>query len=271
MHASFQLGASLTGENSSRVGVMLGHERVGHGARTIVVMNDWMSDTSSWSDARKYLDCERFSWLFVDLRGYGRSRAIAGEYSLREAAADVLALDVDHFDVVGHSMSTLIALHLGQHHPERLRSVTVLTPPPPAGFGAEPGMLAAIQALARADDAKRAHWLRMRFGEQAPEGWVRFKATQWRASAEPEAVAAYAAMFARDGLPDPSAKIQLPVLAITGDQDEEIMRRDSVSRLLGPLAAQLSVHEIPGCGHYPMQETPVQLVAALERFLQSAQ
>lgn len=234
-------------------------------------MNDWMSDTSSWSDARKYLDAESFSWWFVDLRGYGRSRAIAGEYTVREAAADLLALgdalELQRFDVVGHSMSTLIALHLAQRHADRLRSVSVLTPPPPAGFGADPGMLAAIEALARAGDDQRSYWLRMRFGDQAPEGWVRFKAAQWRAAAEPEAVAAYAAMFARDGLPDPLAKIQIPVLAVTGERDDEIMRRDSIRGLLSPLADELVVHEISGCGHYPMQETPVQLTAALEQFL----
>ena len=50
---------------------VLGHDRVGSGPLAVVVLNDWMYDTSTWDGARAYLDCERFSWAFADLRGYG--------------------------------------------------------------------------------------------------------------------------------------------------------------------------------------------------------
>jgi 3-oxoadipate enol-lactonase len=252
---------------------MLGHDVLGTGPRTVLVMNDWLSDTSSWNDARAYLDTERYTWLFTDLRGYGRSKAQRGEYNLPEAAQDVLALaDALHlsdFDLVGHSMSTLVAMHLAQHHPQRVHRAVVLTPAPPAGMGAESGTVAAIESLALGDDEKRGYWLRMRFGEHVPPGWARFKTAQWRAAAQPEAVAAYAAMFARDGLPNRSARISIPLLAVTGGRDDAIMQRASVLELLGPISDRLLVSEIPSCGHYPMQETPVALIAILERFLGS--
>jgi pimeloyl-ACP methyl ester carboxylesterase len=53
---------------------MLGHETLGTGPTTVIVMNDWLCDTSTWDDARAYLDGARFTWVFADLRGYGRSK-----------------------------------------------------------------------------------------------------------------------------------------------------------------------------------------------------
>lgn len=117
------------------------------------------------------------------------------------------------------------------------------------------------------DDAKRLHTLRTMWGDRLSEGWVRFKVARWRACADPEAVARYAAMFARDGLPDPKASITVPVLAVTGEQDAPIMRREAVTGFLAPLCEQLVVTPLVECGHYPMQEAPPLLVTILERFL----
>jgi 3-oxoadipate enol-lactonase len=249
---------------------MLGHERLGTGPTTIVVMNDWMSDTSSWDGARQYLDRERFSWVFVDLRGYGRSKAQRGRFTCSEAASDVLELADElrlrRFVIVGHSMSTLVAFHLAQHHADRLERAVVLTPAPPAGFGAEEATLAAIDALARGSDESRLYWLRMRLGEHLSEGWVRFKAERWRSGSDPEAVAGYARMFARDGLPEPAARIDIPLLAITGERDVDVMRCEAVTAQLAPLCDRLVVQPIADSGHYPMQETPPLLVAMIERF-----
>ena len=250
---------------------MIGHDKVGSGPLGIVVLNDWMGDTSSWDGARAYLDAARFTWAFADLRGYGRSRGLPGEFTVTEAAADVVALadalGWRRFAIVGHSMSSLVALHLAQHLPDRIDRAVVLTPPPPGGFGADDAMLDAMRAVGRGDDAKRMSSLRMRWGDRLSEGWMQFKAARWRASADPAAVAGYVAMFARAGLPDPTVRIHAPVLAVTGEQDAEIMRRDAVTRLLTPLCERLVVTPLADCGHYPMQEAPPLLVAVVERFL----
>lgn len=250
---------------------MIRYEQFGDGTTAIIVMHDWMSDTSSWDSARAYLDRERFKWVFADLRGYGRSKDQLGEFTLREAAGDVLELATklgfSQFAIVGHSMSTLIALHLAQHHADRVTRAVVLTPAPPAGTGLRDAELAAIDALARGNDETRSYWLRMRVGEHSPDGFARFKAERWRATSTPDAVAAYARMFARDGLPDPRARIRIPLLAVTGERDIELMRRETVTKLLEPICDQLTVAAIADSGHYPMQETPPLLVATVERFL----
>jgi 3-oxoadipate enol-lactonase len=250
---------------------MMGHDELGSGPNPVVVLNDWMSDTSSWDGARPYLDGARFTWVFADLRGYGRSRRIAGAFTVEEAAADVLELadarGWRRFAVMGHSMSTLVALHLAQHTPERIERAVVLTPPPPTGFGADDATLAALVGLARAGDEVRVEAWQTRYGSRLSEGWARFKAERWSATSNREAVARYAPMFARRGLPDHSAKVSCPLLAVTGEQDIEVMRQAAVTKFLAPLCEQLTVTPLAECGHYPMQEAPPLLVAIVERFM----
>jgi 3-oxoadipate enol-lactonase len=249
----------------------LGHEIFGSGPSRVVILNDWLCDTSTWDGARPYLDVARFAFAFTDLRGYGRSRGRAGSFAVQEGAADVLALadalGWPRFAVVGHSMSTLVALHLAQHHADRISRAVVLTPPPPTGFGADDAAVAASRALALADDTTRSALLSQRFAARLSPGWTAYKVARWRAGADPAAAAAYVGMFARDGLPDPTARITVPVLAITGEQDSPPMRSGAVARALGPLCDQLTVSPLADSGHYPMQEMPPLTVALVERFL----
>ncbi len=251
----------------------IGHEVVGSGPVRVVIMNDWLCDTSTWDGARAYLDGSRFTFAFADLRGYGRSRGRAGAFTLEEAAADVLALadalGWPQFAVVGHSMSALVALYLGQRNADRVERAVVLTPPPPTGFGADDVALDASRALALGDDATRLAIFGQRFGTRLSPAWTAYKASRWRASADPAAAAGYVAMFARDGLPEPTARITVPVLAITGEQDVPPLRREAVARALGLLCDHLVVTPLADSGHYPMQEMPPLTVALIERFLAS--
>jgi 3-oxoadipate enol-lactonase len=172
------------------------------------------------------------------------------------------------FSIVGHSMSALIAIHLGQHHAHRIERAVVLAPIPPAGLGADENTLEAVRKIASSHDKRRIEVLAQRWGNRLSKGWVKFKTARWRSTSIPDAVADYTRMFGGDGLPDPKAILDIPVLAITGEEDLEVMRSASVSRLLGPIARNLTVVPFVQCSHYPMQELPPRTVATVERFLQ---
>lgn len=257
--------------NTGSLSMVLGHEVVGAGSRHVVVMNDWLCDTSTWDEARKYLDGARFTFVFADLRGYGRSRGRTGTFALREAAADILvladALNWPRFAIVGHSMSTLVALHLAQHHADRIERAVLLTPPPSTGFGVDDATLVMLQTVALGDDTARQGMLAQQWGTRLPAAWTNYKAGRWSACADRAAVAGYVAMFARDGLSDPTAPIVARVLAITGEQDAPPMRGDAVTQNLAPLCTYLTVTPLADVGHYPMQEMPPLTVALVERFL----
>ena len=68
----------------------LGYEVLGSGSIHVIVLNDWMCDTSTWDGARAYLDGQAFTWALADLRGYGRSRGQRGKHTVEECASDVL-------------------------------------------------------------------------------------------------------------------------------------------------------------------------------------
>ena len=262
----------MTSPEAPRPNVPLGHELVGKGPVHVIVLNDWLCDTSTWDAARPFLDGTRFTYAFADLRGYGRSRGRSGAFTILEAAGDVLALGDSlgwhRFAIVGHSMSALVALHLAQNHAHRIERTVALTPPPPTGFGADEAMLSASRALALADDATRATFFSQRFGTRLSVGFAHYKAARWRASADPVAAAAYVDMFAKDGLPNPRARIPSPVLVITGEEDAPPMRSAAITSSLGPLCEAFTIEALAGCGHYPMQEMPPLTVALVERFLE---
>ena len=251
---------------------VLGHEKIGAGVVNVIVMNDWMADTSTWDPAKPYLDLEEFTWVFADLRGYGRSKMLLGPFDLKQSVTDILTL-ADHlgwrkFSIVGHALSTLIAMHLAQHHAHRIERAIVLAPIPPAGLGTEKTMLEAVRKIDSSHNKRRIEVLTERWGNRLSKGWVKFKAARWRSTSTPDAVADYSRMF-EDGLPDPKAILDIPVLAITGEEDQiEVSRSAAVSKLLGPIAKNLTIVPFVQCSHYPMQELPPLTVATVERFLQ---
>lgn len=254
---------------------MIGFDTHGSGEHGVIILNDWLSDTSTWDEARRYLGCDSFIWVFADLRGYGRSRGQGGGFTIIEAAGDVIALANSlgwgRFAIVGHSMSTLIALHLAQHHPDRIERTVLVTPSPPRGFGFDDPTIQGLRAGALGDDVARLGLLRHMQGDRLTEQWIRLKLERWRASSDPQAVAGYIPMWAREGLPDLAAKVASPLLAITGEEDQEDMRCDATAVALRPLADDLTMIPLAGCGHAPMQEMPPLFATVVERFLSGSQ
>lgn len=254
---------------------MIGFDKLGSGGHGVIILNDWLSDTSTWDGVRQYLGLEQFTWVFADLRGYGRSRGQSGNFTVTEAATDVIALAATlgwhRFSIVGHSMSALVALHLAQHHSDLIERVVLVTPSPPRGFGFDEATVDAFRDGAYGDDTKRLRLLQQMQGSRLSEHWIRFKLERWRTCADPEAVAGYTSMWARDGLPDPATTIASPLLAITGEQDREDLRSDAQTVALRPLAEEVFVVPLASSGHCPMQEVPPLLATVVERFLSGTQ
>ena len=104
----------------------------------VVVYNDWMGDCTSWEPVMQYLDVDRFTYVLTDVRGYGRSIHLTGEYNETEAAADTLEL-IDHLGwnrvhLVGFSMTGMVVERLAIDVPERIKSVVAIAAVSAAGF-----------------------------------------------------------------------------------------------------------------------------------------
>lgn len=248
---------------------MIGYNELGSGEHAVIVLNDWLCDTSTWDDARVYLDTSHYRWIFADLRGYGRSRHQDGEFTAQEAAGDVLALadalGLPTFSLIGHSMSTMVVLQVLREQQQRLRAVVIVTPPAPSGMQLDAPILDYLRGMALADDAGRRDGMLRNAGTRLSPQWLAFKIARWRATSDPKAVAGYVAMYA--GAHGPAPRIDVPTLIITGECDAEPMRSSAVAAAFGPLCTQLQLAPIADSGHYPMQETPPLFTAHVLRFL----
>lgn len=246
----------------------LGFEPFGSGPRRVLVLHDWLGDHHNYDPVLPYLDGSAATWVFVDLRGYGLSRGLSGRCTLREAADDVITLAArlrwPRFQLVGHSMSTLVAQQVAASRPDLVSALVLTTPIGPRGMGAPPEVVATLAAIGADPERREAvfapRWARL------SQTWTWFKLRRWAESADPAAASGYARMFGTEALAS-SPRGELPVLAVLGEHDDEPFREATVREALGAAYPRLELAVIGNAGHYPMQETPVAFATALERFL----
>ncbi len=111
-------------------GVAIGFSDSGEGEPVFVFIHEWLAERSVW--AQTVDDLERsYRCIAVDLRGCGdSSRQGPGDLStLADDVADVvLHLELPPVIVVGHGLGGLVAMMLGERHPQ-LVAGTVLADP----------------------------------------------------------------------------------------------------------------------------------------------
>ena len=92
----------------------IGHTLVGKGKEGVVVLHGWFGDYAVFEPTFNALDLDAFTYAFMDYRGYGKSKAMTGDYSMKEIAADALGLvnelGWDQFHLIGHSMGGKVAM-----------------------------------------------------------------------------------------------------------------------------------------------------------------
>lgn len=251
-------------------GQLPGHRRIGNGPEAVLLMHEWLGDHANWEPVWPYLDTTRFSYVFMDLRGYGWSKAMTGAYSADETIADGLRLMDYHgltrFHVVGHSMSGMIAQKFPVTAPSRVRSVVAICPVPASGFKADEKTLAALRAVIE-DDAAAKKAILARGGARYGDGWVNFKLALARRASTREAMHGYLKMFTGTDFAAQARGNQTPVLALAGKHDIPFYREESVRKNFEPLYPNFSLAICEEAGHYPMLEAPVFVAGTIEKFL----
>lgn len=249
--------------------MIIGHTLVGQGKEPVIVMPGWFADHTVFAPMLPYLDGERFTYGFVDYRGYGQSRDIKGDYSMAELAADAIAL-ADHygwkrFHAIGHSMGGKAIERLILDAGDRVKSGIALTPVP----AAMPPMVGAEKALfegAVDNDGKRRAIIDYSSGKRLSGAWLDWMVRRSHETTTREAFAAYLKAWSTDGFAEAIEGDRTPLLVAIGEHDlaltAAVMRQ---TYLAWHKAAELAV--LPNAGHYPMQETPVYLATVIERFL----
>ena len=248
-----------------------GFTTYGHGPVRVLVLHDWFCDHSSWDATLPYLSPERFTYVFVDLRGYGLSRDIEGTHTLEEAAGDAIAvadkLGWTRFSLIGHSMSGLIVQRIAQLVPERIARVVAVTPVSPAGMGLPPEVVEHFRGIAFADDDERFAALSPMWGDRLSETWIRFKLRRWRETASPAAAAKYAEMWGCSDISQKARGLETPLLVVAAAQDAPPFQAAGLEVSMLPYYPNARLISLSESGHYPMQEQPPLLATVVERFL----
>jgi 3-oxoadipate enol-lactonase len=246
---------------------LLGYCRIGSGPAVCVVLHEWLGDHVNWEPTLPYFDPGRHTLLFVDLRGYGWSRGMAGHFELGEATDDVLRLTeqqkIARFHLVGHSMSGLIAQEIALRAPSRIKSVTLFSPVPPTGFHADEAAMRALNAVVDEDEAA-SRAINARTSSRYGPGWLQRKLGIARSAATQEAMRGYLRMFTTSAIVDPG-RLTAPLHVVSGAQDIPFYRNEAFHNAFATAYPHASFEIIDDAGHYTMLETPVRVASIIEK------
>ncbi|CAA6606473.1 putative hydrolase or acyltransferase of alpha/beta superfamily [Rhodospirillaceae bacterium LM-1] len=245
----------------------LGHRVFGSGRKTVIFLHEWLGHHDYWMPLLPYLSKDKARWVLADLRGYGWSRNLKGDFSLDEAVGDVLAL-ADHlkakrFHVVGHSMGGLVAQAVAAAAPRRVASLTLVCPVPASGFAADKAALARMQKVLT-DDRILRDAIHARTGNRLGEGWIARKSAIARKAGTRAAQRGYLNMFTGSDISGLVKGLDVPVRLIAGKHDLPFYGMAAQKKRFSKCFSNLDAVEISEAGHYPMLETPVRLAGLIE-------
>lgn len=259
-------------------GARLYYELAGEGA-SIVMIHAGIADCRMW-DGEFEAFARSHRVLRYDMRGYGKSLPVEGEFNLQDDLETLLnKLDVTPpFSLMGCSMGGGLAIDFALSHPDQAANL-ILVGSDPAGLelGAEwpDELFAQSEAAFEAGDVERVAELDMRIwfdgagrARQDVNGDARRKAKAMAklvAKHELKGIGTHARKDAAIPAAERLHELSMPALIVIGENDLPYLRlaADYMTEKL-PAAAKLV---LPDAGHLPNLEHPAAFQAAVLRFL----
>ena len=205
----------------------------------------------------------------MDYRGYGARRGSGGPYTIAQIAKDALAL-ADHlgwqrFSLIGHSMGGSAIQHVLADAPDRVQALVGITPVPAGGVPLDEAGAAFFGAAANDAGTRRAI-IDLTTGNRLTGTWLDAMVKTSLAHSDVDAFAAYLAAWTQTAFVERIQGKTLPVLVIPGEHDPALgVETCKATWLQHYPNARMEV--MANAGHYPMDETPVALATAIEKFL----
>lgn len=248
---------------------LLAYEILGDGPEKVIVMGGWMGDRTVFQPVHPWLNRTKFTYCFVDPRGYGESQAIAGEYTNAEVAGDAVALadslGWERFHFIGHSMMGKVAQYLCAKYGDRIKSAIGVSPVPACAIELDEN---ASQLFSTAWEvpANRGIICRVTTGNRHTQVWEDHMIQESLRTTTVDAYRNYFSMWSKE---DFAAEVQgcmVPFLAITGEHDAGVPT-EFVQSTIMQWFPHAELHVLTNAGHYSMQETPIQFVTVCEAFM----
>lgn len=245
------------------------HLVVGSGSRKVLCLPGWFGSARGWGPFVDSLDTNAFSYAFMDYRGYGARKDERGEHTMKEIAADALALADDlgwkTFDLVGHSMGGMAIQRVLADAPDRVRKLVGVNPVPASGVPFDDATWGFFQSAAESP-ASRYGIIDLTTGKRLTKTWIDAMVAHSLATSTQEAFAAYLVAWAKTNFAAEIEGNAKPFLVIAGETDPAL-GADTMNATLMKSYPNAKLEVFANAGHYPMFETPVALATSIERFL----
>lgn len=247
---------------------MIGHTLFGSGPNKVIALHGWFGDSSIFDPILQSLDGGALSIAFIDYRGYGKSRDIAGEHTLAEIASDALdladALGWHRFGVLGHSMGGAAALRTAVAAPDRITKILAATPVPAHGVPFDPAAKKLFESAIEQFDSRQAI-IDFSTGSRLSGAWSRTIAKLSMERSQQRAFADYFRSWSAGGFADAARGLAMPILVMVGEHDAGLTAEAMKQTYLADYPNS-SLKIIANSGHYPMQETPVYFATEIQAF-----
>ncbi len=261
-------------------GVKLYYEEYGQG-EPVLFVHEMAGDVRSWAPQMRYF-ARRYRCIAYNARGYPPSEVPedAAAYSQSQAAEDVANvlrdLGIAKAHVVGLSMGAFATLHFGLKFPQMAHSLVVAGCGHGSARADEEQFRVDAERLANEVESKGMRILaniyasnasRVQFEQKDPKGWA-----EWRdAFAEHSPIGTAITLRNVQGkrpslldLKDAISALKVPVLLITGDEDDPALEVTLWLKRTLPMAG-LSI--LPKSGHTVNLEEPALFNSLVQEFL----
>jgi len=239
------------------------YKSFGSGPEKVFVLHNWFCDNSLYAPILPYIDQSRFTLLFMDLRGYGGAKELAGTYSLQEAGEDVLALakflQWEQFHIVSHSMSCMIADWLAKEHPSKMKNIVHISPLTALGPSQE--LLLFLEEAALQGGDRALECLHVLTHRRYSDFVIKKLLDQWHACSHSRARLAYLHMFFHAPKQKKQEDSLIPRLFLLSD--EEYHQHPFT------IYPNAQVAHCKHAGHFLVQEAPLYLASCITQFLSS--
>lgn len=235
----------------------------------LTLLHSFPLDNTIWFDLVP--DMEKACRLILpDLRGFGRSPAPKGPYSLKDMAEDVIGLldtlEIEKTVLAGNSMGGYVALAAARYFPNRLSALALVAS---HAYADSPekreSRLSSIPVIA--EEGIFPTFTNMPEKLSYNKEVVKFSRDIISRANRDGVIGALSAMAERPDSIDMLTELAIPVLIIAGQKDQFISIE--TSRKMEKDIGKAELIEIPDAGHLPMLDNSTQTAAALLSLIKS--